>query len=121
VRDTTDSIEALVGDPMEVSTNVGERSLTMTGMAQEMAQSVEFGLGYARAVARIGPMGLDLVFVFVGLAWLLIVNVLTLLIRLIAWFIRAAGKALEFVWRLLLLLISVIRLIVAVLDLFLPF
>jgi len=115
MRSTTDMISNAVGDPMTtVSANTGERSLTVTGMAQEMAQSVEFSLGYARAVAEIGPVGLDLVFAFVGLAWIVFINVMSLLVRLIAWFIRMLGRALEAIWKVFMLLIQIIRLVIAI-------
>jgi len=121
VRQTTDMVSNAIGDPMSVQTHSGERALTVTAMAQEMAQSVEFSLGYARAVAGLGPVGLDLVFVFAGLGWIVFVNVVSLVVRVAGFFIRALSRALGTIGRLLSLLIDVLRLIVAILDLFWPF
>lgn len=120
VRNTTDSISAMVGDPMQTTATTGARSVTLTGMAQEMAQSVSFSLGYARAISRIGPLGLDLVAVFFGLGWLAFVSVITLLIRIIAFLFRLLGKALDGIWKLLILLLQVVRLFIAIFDLFWP-
>jgi hypothetical protein len=121
VRNTTSMVSEMVGNPMAVTAHTGERSVTLTTVAQEMAQSMEFAIGYARAVGSIGPMGLDLVVGFIGLGWLVFVNLITLLIRVIAWFVRMLGKVLESIWKLLILLLEVIRLIIAIIDLFWPF
>jgi len=67
------------------------------------------------------PVGLDLVFCLSGVGGIVFINLISLLIRVIAWFIRMMGRALEFVWKFLMLLFQLVRLIVAIIDLFWPF
>lgn len=105
---------------MSLSVYDGTEHVTVSGMAQRMSQSLEFGFGYARAVSALGPMGLDLVFVFVGFGWVVLVNLIVTVIRLIAALVGFMGKALDALWKLSMLLLEVMRFVVAIFDLFLP-
>ena len=120
VRAVTDNISNAVGDPMSLSVYDGTEHVTVSGMAQRMSQSLEFGFGYARAVSALGPMGLDLVFVFVGFGWVVLVNLIVTVIRLIAALVGFMGKALDALWKLSMLLLEVMRFVVAIFDLFWP-
>jgi len=120
VRSVTHNVLETIGNPMVDSVYDGTTRVSVAGMAQRMSQSIEYGLGYARAVANIGPMGLDLVFVFVGIGWILLMNLLSLGVRLIAALIGFLGKALDAMWKLAILLIEVMRFVLAIIDLFWP-
>jgi hypothetical protein len=121
VRQTTNAVRNLVGDPMNVTGVGAERSVTVGAMAQEMAQSTSFALGYARAVSSIGPLGLDLVFLFVGLGWVIFVNLISMLIQVVAWFVRMMGNALDWIIKVLIVVIQLIRLVIDLVDLIWPF
>lgn len=120
LRSFTRATSDAIGNPMTLSVYDGTERLTVTGMAQRMAQSVEYGIGYARAVSALGPLGLDLVFVFVGFGWVVLVNLIVMAVRLIAAVIGFIGKALDALWKLSLLLVEVMKLVAAVFDLFWP-
>jgi len=121
VRETTNAVRNFVGDPMAMVSTGAERSVTVGAMAQEMAQSTSFALGYARAVSSLGPLGLDLVFLFVGLGWVIFVNLISMLIQVVAWFIRMMGNALDWIFKVLLIVIQLIRLVIDLVDLIWPF
>jgi len=120
VRSVTDNISNAIGNPMTLSVYDGTERVTVAGMTQQMAQSISFGLGYARAVSSLGPMGLDLVFVFVGLGWIILVNLIVTSIRLIAALLGFLGKTLDALWKLAILLLEVMRFVIAIFDLFWP-
>lgn len=110
VRETTAGIREFVGNPMtSVSTQSDSRTVTVNSMASEMAQSVEFSISYLRAVSNLGPLGLDLVFIFIGLGWILFVNLAEWVLRAIIWILKALGSAFAFVLRIIDLILSLIR------------
>lgn len=112
VRSTTQRVKDFVGDPQtSVVARSDNRSVTVTGMAQEMSASVTTALGYARAVSNLGPLGLDLVFVFIALGWILFVNFASLAISVIAWFFKMLGKVLETIWKVVMMVTNILKLI----------
>jgi len=113
VRNTTNELRAFVGDPQtSVSAQSDARSVTVTGMAQEMAQSVSSSMGYVRAVSNLGPLGLDLVFIFIGLGWILFMNLVEWVVKIVAWIVRWLWSLLAFLLRLFELFMALIRTLV---------
>lgn len=109
VRSVTRRITDFVGDPQAAIVSHSEsQSFTVTAMAQEMGASVTQAVSYARAL---GPLGLDLIFVFIGLGWIMFVNFFGLVIGAIAWFIRILGKVLDAAWKMLMLLSNLLKLL----------
>ncbi len=115
---TTAALRDFIGSPQSVVASDGARQVTVTGMAQEMAQSVAFALGYLRAVGALGPMGLDVVFVFIGLAWMLFVNLMEWLTRAIAWFVRLILRVAGWIVELVRVLLEIVRTIMALIPFF---
>jgi len=116
VKSTTRALREFVGNPVTSITSQSDtRVVTVNSMAAEMAQSVEYSIGYLRAVSNLGPMGLDLVFIFIGLGWVLFMNVLEWLVLAIAWILKMIAGAINFVLRIIELIMDMIRTIRALL------
>lgn len=116
---TIQELRDFVGDPRaSVSASDGARQVTVTGMAQEMAQSVSFALSYLRAVGSLGPFGLDIVFLFIGLGWMLFLNLLEWLMVVVAWVVKRIMSILGFVLTIIRVLLEIIRTIMALLPFF---
>jgi len=110
VRETTQSIRDFVGNPMtSVTAQSDSRIVSVNSMASEMAQSVSYSLGYLRAVSNLGPMGLDLVFIFIGLGWVLFMNVVEWIMAVIVWLLKMLAGAITFAFRILELVMELIR------------
>jgi len=121
MRSFTHNISNAVGNPATLSVYDGTQRTTVTGMAQRMSQSVSLGLSYARAVSALGPMGLDLVFVFIGIGWIMFVNLVSFLVRLIGAVIALLGNVLDAFWKLVMLLSELFQIAIKIFDLFWPF
>ena len=120
VRSVTDNLSNAVGNPATLSVHDGAQQTTVVGMAQRMSQSVSLGLSYVRAVSALGPMGLDLVFLFVGLGWVLFVNLASFAARLIGVVILMLGQVSEAFWKLAMLLSELTQIVIKIFDLFWP-
>ena len=119
VGETIQSMRDFVGSPQaNVIASDGARQVTVVGMAQEMAQSVEFALSYLRALGSLGPFGLDIVFVFIGLGWILFLNLLEWIMLAIAWVVKRIVGVLEFVITIVRVLLEIVRTIMALIPFF---
>ncbi len=118
LRSVTDNISNAIGNPATLSVYDGTQRTTVVGMAQRMSQSVSLGLSYARAVSALGPMGLDLVFVFIGIGWIVFVNLAAFLARLIGAVIAMLGSVLDAFWKLAMLFSEVSQIVIKIFDLF---
>lgn len=121
VRVTTDMISNAVGDPTSVAVNTGTSALNATQIAQQMSSSMSYATGYLRAITTVGPLGLDLAFVFIGLGWIVFVNLVTLLIRLMFWFIHIMWEIMLAAYYLIDSVSEVANLIISAVDLLWPF
>ncbi len=102
VRNSTASIRNFIGNPMNVTAQAsGGRVTTVTGAAYEMAQSTAVALGYVRAVAAIGPIGVNLVFVFIGLVWILFVNLGEWLLTFMIFIFKSLAGFLRWIFNLI--------------------
>lgn len=120
VRSVTNNMSNAIGNPTTISVYDGAQQATVVGMAQRMSQSVSLGLGYARGLSAIGPLGLDVAFVFVGIGWILFVNFMSFAARLIGALIIMMGSLLDTFWKLAMLLAQLVQTALKVFDLFWP-
>lgn len=118
VKETTSALREFIGSPDSVMASGGGRTVTVTGMAQEMSQSVGFSLAYLRAVSDLGPLGLNLVFVFIGLGWMLFVNLMDWLTHIIAWVIKTMFRVIGAVIEFVRILFEIVRTIMALIPFF---
>jgi hypothetical protein len=109
------------GGEIAVSTQSADQSFTMASVAQQMGSSIEFSVGYLRAITGLGPMGLDLAFVFVALAWVFFVNLSTFAIKLTAWLIRTLFDILAFIISLAIAIFTVVNAFLKAVDIVWPF
>ncbi len=118
-RETIGAIQTFVGSPQSaVVASDGARQVTVVGMAQEMSQSISYSLSWLRAVGSLGPFGLDVVFLFIGLAWILFMNLLEWLMIVIAWLIKRVLAVFAFVIQIFRVLLEIVRTIMALLPFF---
>lgn len=99
-RELTGRVSALVGETQPqregeqfgaMGIAFGESPITAHSIAGELASTIRFAMGYMRAISNLGPTGLSLVFIFLGLGWVALVNVADLGVRSIAWLLRTIG------------------------------
>ena len=88
-RATSNRAYALVGSPMLVTVqNHGQTYSSAYQIAEEMSETMSVSFAYLRGLSRMGTMGLDITFVLLGLAWLMILNLLDLWMHVIALMFR---------------------------------
>lgn len=109
------------GGMESITAQSASRSFTMASVAQEMGASIEFSVGYLRAITGLGPLGLDLAFVFVGLAWVWFVNLSIMAIKLTAYLIRSLFNILDFFIRLVTAIFSALHALLQAIDIIWPF
>jgi hypothetical protein len=109
------------GGEIAVSAQSADQSFTIAAAAQQMESSIEFSVGYLRAITGLGPMGLDLAFVFVALAWVFFVNLSTFAIKLTAWLIHTLFEILDVILAIALVIFHIISTIVSIIKLIWPF
>lgn len=99
-RELTGRVGALVGETQPqregaefgaLGVAFGSAPVTAHSIAGDLASTIRFAMGYMRAVSNLGPTGLSLVFIFLGLGWIAFVNVADLGVRSIAWLLRTIG------------------------------
>lgn len=121
VRQVTNDIKAAIGDPLtinvrDIDKQGNARVTTVSMMAAQLTSSTRYAIGYMRALSNLGPLGLDLLFVFIGLGWMVFINILAFLIEGIAWFLKQLGRLKDEVIKLLSFLLDFIRTILLVID-----
>jgi len=116
LRSTTQSMRDFIGNPASTVSQGYGQSFTVTGMASQMSNSVASALGYVRAVSAIGPMGLDLVVIFIGLGWVLFLNFFEWLMMLIVSIIKTLAGIVVWFFRVLEIIMAFVRTIRAVLP-----
>ncbi len=108
-RVTTNKLRARIGSPLEVSVNSGSQSYTSAyQMASEMSGAMQTSIAYLRGLSRIGTTGLDLTFVFLGLGWLIVlqlidmwVHIICLMFKPLLWVIDQFRKTVDLILGLL--------------------
>lgn len=84
VRVFTNKMRGLVGSPLTVSVSSDSTDVNSAyTIAVQMSSAIETSISYLRSLSAIGPTGLNLTFIFLGLAWLMILNALDLLVNII--------------------------------------
>ena len=116
VRSATQAIRTFVGNPVNTTAQSDSRVVTVNSMAAEMSNSVAVALGYVRAVSNIGPMGMDLAFIFIGLGWVMFVNLLEWVATAIVWIFKTIMSGFLFVLRIFEILMQIVRTLRALLP-----
>jgi hypothetical protein len=84
VRVFTNKMRGLVGSPLTVSVSSDSVNVNSAyAIALQLSSAIETSISYLRSLSAIGPTGLNLTFIFLGLAWLMILNALDLLVNII--------------------------------------
>ena len=120
VRSTTNVLRYRIGSPLtDVQARTGSQNYTSAySMAVDMASSMQLPIMFLRGLSGLGTTGLNLSFVFLGLVWLVVVNLLDVLVdvkvvmvKALVSVLRAVVKAIEIAIQILILLRSLIPLL----------
>jgi hypothetical protein len=109
------SEQHVAGEPDEIA--VAGASYSLAQAAVDLSENMNFAFGYVRAVADIGPIGLDLIFIFLGLGWLVFVKLTTLIMRVTAWLVRMLFRMLGSLIQLIGFFLQVISVIAEIIKL----
>ena len=111
VRAPINQMQALIGSPQ---TDVTVRSDTaqynsLYSMASASTAAMQTSTAYLRGLSGIGATGLNLTFVFIGLGWLLIVNLLDLLLSTTWALVRFIIGALDWAIKVVDLVLQILQ------------
>jgi hypothetical protein len=128
-RTVTNQARSVIGDVDQVgaeeigfSAASDEGEISAASIATDLAGAIRWSMAYLRALSNLGPLGLDLAFVFIGLGWIVLVNVMDMAVRLVAWLLGLIFKVVSFVLGTLIdLVIGIINIILKILEIILPF
>lgn len=124
-RRVTNQVVQVIGSEDEPAGSFGIMSegdeISATSLATDLAGAIRWTMAYMRGISKLGPLGLDLVFVFVGLGWIVLVNLADMAIRLAAWLIGIIGKVIAFAMKIVEVIFHIIGLILSVIEIIWPF
>ena len=79
----TTNMRRIVGNPLAVDVQSDNAQYTSAyAIASEMSGAIQTSIIYLRGLSSLGATGLNLTFIFVGLAWVMVLRVLELLVSL---------------------------------------
>lgn len=109
------------GDMMFAAAGEGNE-LSATSIATDLAGAIRWSMAYLRGLSNLGPLGLDLAFVFAALGWIVLVNVTEMGVRLVAWLLRTIIGVITWVVNTVIgFFLGIINIILKILDIILPF
>jgi len=111
VRSPISQMQAMIGSPQ---TDVTAQSDTaqynsLYSMASTSTAAMQTSVAYLRGLSGIGATGLNLTFVFIGLGWVLIVNLLDLLLSTTWALVRFIIGALDWAIRVVDLILQILQ------------
>jgi hypothetical protein len=109
---------ARVGSPLSdiQARNDTGTEYTAYGVASEMSNSIAFSIAYLRGLSKFGAVGTDLTFVILGLAWIAIVNLIDLIIRVSIVLFRILLRLANLVYNAIRLILDIVNTIAQVID-----
>jgi len=129
-RSLTNQAQSVVGDPLDSGGEAlgfsvqadGDTEITAASAAEQLAGAIRFAMAYMRSLTDIGPLGLDIVFVFIGLAWIVVVNMADMAVRISSWLLSNILKVLTFVFGTLFqVIVWIINIILDIIGILWPF
>jgi hypothetical protein len=125
-RTVTNQARAVIGESSGDSGDMmfaaaGEGPLSATSIATDLAAAIRWSMAYLRGLSNLGPLGLDLTFIFVALGWIVLVNVSEMGVRLVAWLLRTIIGVITWVFNTVIgFVLGIINIILKIVDIILP-
>jgi len=111
VRSPIGQMKALIGAPQTDITAQSDTAQynSLYSMASASTAAMQTSVAYLRGLSGIGTTGLNLTFIFIGLGWLLIVNLLDLLLSVTWSLVRFIVNALDWTIKVVDLVLQILQ------------
>ena len=116
-RSVINNVRARVGSPLsDVQARDGETTYTAYAIASDSVNAIQFSMAYLRGLSRLGGVGLDLTFVFLGLGWVVVVNLLDVSLRAAIALVKFISTVIDGVVNLVNTVLSLISAIMDIIN-----
>lgn len=113
-RSVVNNVRARVGSPMtDIHARDGETTYTAYSIAYDSVNAIQFSMAYLRGLSRLGGVGLDLTFVFLGLGWVVVVNLLDVSLRAAIALVKVISNVIDGIIKIVN---TILNLISAIMD-----